>query len=295
MDVLARKRFSQITPIRRNGNFEETGMKAVKTMQLHSEKESVETIKRGFSNNRFFLRTQPIVPLNNTNNYNDFEVFLAVKNDSRHFDFTLEKVISILESNNETIIMDEFVIQETLIFLNKTDLGINGKPRFHINLSGKSLNNIDFMEKVLSLIKSGEIPPDRICFEVTETALIESFKPVANFIYVSQLYGCKFSLDDFGKGYSSFTYLMNLPFNSIKIDGCYIKEIQKNHTARSIIKSLAYLAKDLNLSTVAECIEDVHQYEIVKSLGIDYGQGRYFEAPSTLKFNNECRLATHTI
>lgn len=247
--------------------------------------ELIKTIEFSFQSSQFTLNCQPIVPLKEVheNDYYEYEVLLAIKDkNSMLTDATgisvyapLNVVIKTLEDNEMSEIMDEFVIKNVIEHICSMPVLIRPSI-FHINLSGASLNNELFMSRVLSSIRKLRNNNGKLSFEVTETACINSLDLVSNFITEAQSYGCEFSLDDFGKGYSSFNYLINIPVDRIKIDGYYVKKMQKNKKAMAIVKSLVYLAKELNIKTVAECIEDKTEHEIVKFIGVDYGQGWFF-------------------
>jgi EAL domain-containing protein (putative c-di-GMP-specific phosphodiesterase class I) len=250
--------------------------------------EFIEIIEFGFQSKQFTLNCQPIVPLKevHNNDYYEYEVLLATKDkdsvltDARGHSISasLNVIIKTLEDNGMSEVMDEFVIKNVIEHISSMPVLIRPSI-FHINLSGASLNNELFMSRVLSSIRTLRNNNGRLSFELTETACINSLELVSNFITEAQSYGCEFSLDDFGKGYSSFHYLINVPVDRIKIDGYYIKKMQKNTKAMAIVKSLVYLARELNLKTVAECIEDKTEYEIVKFIGVDYGQGWFFPNP----------------
>lgn len=253
--------------------------------------ELIKFIEFGFKSNQFILKSQPIVSLKQSLKYHDYEIFITTKNDflvgedGLSAKLPLGLIIEALEENEKSMIMDAFVIKNVIKLINTMPESLIKPSMFHVNLSGNSLNNELFMTRVLSWIERQKNKKNKLSFELTETARIriDSLKSVADFMLKVQSFGCEFSLGDFGKGHSPFKYLIKLPINKIKIDGCYIQKMLDSKKSMGIVKSLVYLAKELNIKTVAECIENKAQYKIIKSLGVDYGQGWYFSKPSYLE------------
>lgn len=152
-----------------------------------------------------------------------------------------------------------------------------------INLSSKTImSNVNFQE-IENLLNSFNIDYSHITLEVTETAIISDIELAISRLVTLKSYGLKLALDDFGTGYSSLTHLKRLPIDIIKLDRTFIKAIEENDTDTFIIKSILYLALDLNYDVVAEGIETKEQYQFLQNNNCKYGQGFLMAKPLTIK------------
>lgn len=153
---------------------------------------------------------------------------------------------------------------------------------YAINLSGQSLGDARFYEKIIALIMSAELVQTGavICFEITETAAITNIQTAVHFIDKLRQVGCLFALDDFGSGLSSFAYLKQLPVDYLKIDGMFVRDAASNHVNMEIVNSINGIGQALGLQTVAEFVEDEATFEIMQELGVDYVQGYQIGKPA---------------
>ncbi|MDH5544186.1 MAG: EAL domain-containing protein [Gammaproteobacteria bacterium] len=151
-----------------------------------------------------------------------------------------------------------------------------------INLSGQSLSQNKFLEFVVNELDRFQIEPERICFEITETAAIANWPLVTRFISVLRGMGCKFALDDFGSGMSSFTYLRNFNVDFLKIDGSFVRNIANDNINREVVKAINSLGKTMNIKTIAEYVESDEIRSILEEIGIDYMQGYSIHMPEPL-------------
>ena len=154
-----------------------------------------------------------------------------------------------------------------------------GLPRFAINLSGMSLGDPAFADFVLGQFEESATPPGAVCFEITETAAISNLTRAARFIARFRGLGCRFALDDFGSGLSSFAYLKALPVDYLKIDGSYIRGIATDRVDHAVVEAIQRLGEALGAKTVAECVEDAQTLERVRAMGIDFGHGYAIHRP----------------
>lgn len=144
---------------------------------------------------------------------------------------------------------------------------------YAVNLSGASVNDecfINFVEEQFSLY---HIPPQMICFEITETLAIANLSKAAQFIRQLKTLGCSFSLDDFGSGMSSFAYLKNLPVDYLKIDGTFVRDIVQNPVTCEIVEAINRIGHAIGMQTVAEFVENDDILMKLRILGVDYAQG----------------------
>ena len=124
--------------------------------------------------------------------------------------------------------------------------------------------------------------PERVCFEITETAAIRNLKAAHELMGSMRDIGCEFALDDFGSGLSSFTYLKSLPVDYLKIDGSFVRDIESDLSDRAMVEAIHSVADTLKLGTVAEYVESEGCLQALKEIGIDYAQGFALGRPSPL-------------
>jgi diguanylate cyclase (GGDEF)-like protein len=153
---------------------------------------------------------------------------------------------------------------------------------YAINLSGASLNSDTFLAFVIDQLETHRIPPAAICFEITETAAIANLTQALHFMHELRKRGCRFSLDDFGTGVSSFGYLKNLPVDYLKIDGSLVKDIVSDPIDRAMVDAINRIGQVMGLRTVAEFVENDEILKCLKELGVDYAQGFGISPPKPL-------------
>ncbi|HEX8403456.1 MAG TPA: EAL domain-containing protein [Duganella sp.] len=148
-----------------------------------------------------------------------------------------------------------------------------GPAQYSVNLSGTSLGDENLHDYILAQFAEHNIDPTQICFEITETAVIANLIKAQEFMVRLKALGCRFSLDDFGSGLSSFAYLKALPVDFLKIDGVFIRDIADNAVNRAMVKAINDVGHVMGISTVAEYVEDDTTLAVVRELGVDYAQG----------------------
>jgi EAL domain-containing protein (putative c-di-GMP-specific phosphodiesterase class I) len=158
---------------------------------------------------------------------------------------------------------------------------------YAINLSGASLNDEQFIDFVHEQFALHQVPPQVICFEITETVAIANLSKAIQLMQELKQLGCRFALDDFGSGMSSFAYLKSLPVDYLKIDGNFIKDILEDPTDLAMTEAINQVGHIMGLQTIAEFVENDRIFEVIKALGVDYAQGygiaypRPFTSPLT--------------
>ena len=155
--------------------------------------------------------------------------------------------------------------------------------RCALNLSGASLGDEALLPYVKEQLALHRLPPDVFCFEITETAAISNFSAALNLIRELRAMGCRFALDDFGSGLSSFSYLKNLPVDYLKIDGSFVRDLQHDPFNRTLVSNINEIGHLLGKQTVAECAEDAETIAILAELGVDYAQGFGVAPPQPLE------------
>ena len=143
--------------------------------------------------------------------------------------------------------------------------------------------NLATTQAIYECFGKGDIPGHKIIFEITETAAIEGFSQAQHFIRQIRRFGCKFTLDDFGVGYCSFTYLKNLKVDYLKIDGSFVKEIAASGIDESLVRSMRETSSFLGIKTIAEFVENAETLAKLDEIGVDYAQGYFFGRPIPLE------------
>jgi EAL domain-containing protein (putative c-di-GMP-specific phosphodiesterase class I) len=152
-------------------------------------------------------------------------------------------------------------------------------PRFGINLSGMSLGDAAFADFVQEQFEATGTLARSVCFEITETAAISNLSRAASFIRRFRDLGCRFALDDFGSGLSSFEYLKALPVDYLKIDGAFVRGVAHDRIDHAVVDAIRRLADAAGARTIAECVETPSILEQIRGLGIDFGQGHAIHVP----------------
>jgi EAL domain-containing protein (putative c-di-GMP-specific phosphodiesterase class I) len=179
--------------------------------------------------------------------------------------------------------VDRWVIGETLGRLAPHIQLLADAPMvFTVNLSGQSLGEPQFIDELIAKIQGSGINPAVLCFELTESEAIANLDRAEEMMQRLRTLGCSVALDDFGTGLSSLAYLRKLPVNMLKIDGSFVRDVLKDPRAESMVQAIAQLARSMQLTTVAECVETDEIRLRVARLGVDYGQGFAIARPEPL-------------
>ena len=152
-----------------------------------------------------------------------------------------------------------------------------------INLSGDFIAKSNASELITQYVSKYNVTPSQICFEITETSAISNLQTTEEFISSLKSLGFKFALDDFGTGTSSYEYLKNLSVDYVKIDGMFVRDIDKDSISQKMVESIAGIAQAKGIKVIAECVETVESLNILKKLNIDYYQGYFNHYPESLK------------
>jgi diguanylate cyclase (GGDEF)-like protein/PAS domain S-box-containing protein len=151
-----------------------------------------------------------------------------------------------------------------------------------LNLSGQTLGDPSFLEFVVDCLDRTGVAPEQLCFEVTENAVITNIEHARRFIGVLHGMGCRFALDDFGRGLSSFGNLKHLALDYLKIDGSFIRNLASDNVNQAMVTAMIKMARSLNFQVVAEQVEDPAALEAVRRMGVDFVQGYEIGRPQPL-------------
>ena len=178
--------------------------------------------------------------------------------------------------------IDRWVLQRACELVRAGRLRADARHLVAINISAQSLCDEGFLAHARETVLASGIDPRTLCFEITETAAIANLRLATGFIAALKALGCRFALDDFGSGLSSFGYLKNLPVDFLKLDGAFVRDIAHDATDRAMVGAIAAVGRAMNIPTIAEWVEDETVCAEVQRLGIDYAQGFGIEKPRLL-------------
>ena len=232
--------------------------------------------------NRLKLRCQKIIPLGKSSQEGcHYEILLCMFSEQGK-SISIQEFVQAAEWSNRITDIDRWVVTNSLQWIEEHYSALSGIESFSINLSGRSLSNKDFIEFIISAMERISIPTSLICFEITETIGVESLSDSADFINSIKKTGCRFSLDDFGSGMSSYAYLKNLPVDYLKIDGVFVKDMKNVESDFAVVKSICEIAHFMDKRVVAEYVEDAQTLSLLTDIGVDYAQGYYVSQPVLL-------------
>ena len=249
----------------------------------HEEMKWVSRITRAVEDDRLELFFQPIIGIGEMQGKQrgHYELLLRMRDEDGKL-VSPDQFIPSAERYNLMSTLDRWVIHEALSQL--ADRSNEGEARYTIaiNLSGTSLSEDRFLDFVIDELEKQQLPHGAICFEITETAAISNLSRVVHFMKTLKELGCKFSLDDFGSGLSSFTYLKNLPVDYLKIDGQFIRNVAEDSVDESMVKAIREVGHAMGIETIAERVETKQVLEKLGSLGVEFAQGYYIARPASV-------------
>ena len=249
--------------------------------RYQKELDWVTEINQAHTEERFLLYYQPLRPLSSPNDGYYYEVLLRLKNP----DGNIIKPTAFLptaERFEMNVKIDKWVLTNTFKWLQENPEHLANLKRCSINLNCHSLTDRDFKLFVLNAFDRYEIPYHKICFEVIESVAIIKMEDTVGFMQTFNELGCSFALDDFGSGFSSYSYLKHLPVDIVKIDGAFIKDMLTDPVDAAMVASIKDVAKAMGMQTVAEFVESDATMAQLGKIGIDYAKGFGVAHPTPL-------------
>ncbi len=239
----------------------------------------VSDIQQALDNDAFELLAQPIVSLGEQPGPPRFEILLRM-HDANGERVASQAFFSAAERYQLMPQIDRWVVCATLSCLAEVreQLADSGAV-FAVNLSGQSLGDDDIRRFIEDEIDASGIAPGSLSFEVTESAAVANHRKAQAFIDSLRERGCRFSLDDFGAGLSSFAYLKSFRVDTLKIDGSFIRDLTGNRISESMVAAITQVARVMELDTVAEFVEDQDTIVLLRKLGVDFAQGHALGRP----------------
>jgi diguanylate cyclase (GGDEF)-like protein/PAS domain S-box-containing protein len=254
----------------------------VELARRHGEMRWVTRIQTALEENRFELARQPIVPLSGSAGKNThYELLLRMRDEDGNVVLP-EAFLPAAERYDLSVKLDRWVVREAFLQLTRDPGQLEKLFLCSINLSGVSLADEDFLIFVTTEFAATGVPPSKVCFEITETAAIANLEGAMRFIEVLRRLGCRFALDDFGSGLSSFAYLKSLPVDFLKIDGVFVKDIVDDAIDRELVRAINEIGHVMGKRTIAEFVESKEILAALAEIGVDYAQGFELGRPKLL-------------
>lgn len=249
----------------------------------HGEMTWVTKIQEALNNDRFCLMAQPISAIKQSEaGSTHFEILVRMLDENNEI-ISPEKFLPAAERYNLSPEIDRWVVINTFKWFSENKEQLETLDLCSINLSGNTLSDDSFSEFLLQQFKHYKIPSEKICFEITETAAISNLDVAQRFIHsFSNELRCKFSLDDFGTGLSSFAYLKSMPVDFIKIDGQFVRDIINDPIDMAMVRSINEIGQIMGKKTIAEFVENEQILKQLTLIGIDYVQGYHISKPVPL-------------
>lgn len=244
--------------------------------RIQQQMELVSTLQDALRDNRFQLYSQPICSLLHSRGEN-FELLLRLEESPGKLIMPSD-FIPVAERYGMMQEVDRWVIHNALSNY-ANNYGYSSGVTYSVNLSGNSLNDETLLEWILGEFNQSKVAPESLCFEITETAAISNLNRASELIRELKQRGCRFALDDFGSGHSSFAYIKYLPVDYLKIDGGFVREMGQDETAGAMVAAINEMGHVLGIKTVAEHVESNETLKVLRGIAVDYVQGFVLSEP----------------
>ncbi|HUL14043.1 MAG TPA: EAL domain-containing protein [Methylococcaceae bacterium] len=251
------------------------------TRQL--DMEWTHRIQRAIRENRLQLYRQRIESISGDDDGGDhYELLLRLQDEAGRL-VSYGEFAAAVERYNLATRLDEWVIATAFHWLTVQPERLGTLGLCCINLSGISIGKPEFLDFIIAGFKETGLPPDKICFEITETAAIGNLSRATDFIDALRRLGCRFALDDFGTGVSSLAYLKNFPVDYLKIDGTFVRDIADDPIDLAVVESINTIGHVMGKKTVAEYVHREDVLTKLREIGVDYVQGFHIGRPEPLQ------------
>lgn len=249
------------------------------SIKRRQEMSWVNTINEAITANRLKFHGQLVSPTSG----NDWrcELLLRLEDEDGKL-HTASAFMEAAERYHVARTIDRWVVSNALEQISSLGSPFERIRTWHINLSGQSVDCINVLPELLEQIKAQDIEPEKLCFEITESAAIHSLEEARDFFTALRDLGCQVALDDFGIGLSTFNYLKQLPVDLVKIDGSFVRELGHSELDHAMVRSIQEVARIAGKRTVAESVESMELILRLKQIGIDYLQGHAIHNPEPL-------------
>ncbi len=270
-DSLAVARSACETAIKNN---EQSVLYEQNSAELHMQLDQLQFFEQLNQGNTrgLYLQMQPIISLKEPGASYHAEVLLRFRNNDNGA-LPTEPLINAAAQNGSITTIDKWVFHTTLNWFSQHYDELEHIHCLNLNLSAVSLNDSKFIHELIELLEQHPMVLSKLCIEITESVALHDLAYTRNLMHTLQNMGIKIALDDFGAGYTSFSYLRELPANALKIDGSLIKDMLRTQSNIAIVRTIVELAQNLGMVSIAEWVEDIDTLLALKELGVDYVQG----------------------
>jgi diguanylate cyclase (GGDEF)-like protein len=245
----------------------------------HRAQTTSARIRDALTHNRLSLATQPIRSLA-SGGIERYELFLRMTGDDGEL-LPASSFIEAAERSGMVQELDRWVVARALELIAERERA--GSPvSLHMNLSGASLTDLSVLEFIERRLDEGEADPARCTFEITQTARVEDYDTAGAFADRLCEFGCEVAIDDYGAGFGPFAYLKKVPFDVIKIDGTFVREMSRNDADQLVVEAIVRIARGLGKRTIAEFVEDEDTTKMLREYGVDMAQGFHLGRPVDL-------------
>ncbi len=242
----------------------------------------LQRLQSALKDNRFHLYHQVIVPAHGEDGGGPAMEVLVRLEDETGKELMPADFMRAAERYRLMGLVDRWVVQTTLAALGRGAIAVPANRSVAINISGQTLGDVQFLEFVVECFDSTGAAPAQVCFEITESAVIANLDHARRFVGVLHGMGCEFALDDFGSGIGSFSNLKNLPLDYLKIDGSFMRNLERDTVNQAMVTAMIKLARTLNFKVIAEQVEDSAAEDAARKMGVDYLQGYAIGRPQPL-------------
>jgi diguanylate cyclase (GGDEF)-like protein len=242
-----------------------------------------ERIINALDNGRFVLHYQAVRNIQ-TNRIAHYELLIRMLDDEHPDRLIMPgNFIPVAEKSGKIMLIDQWVVRQAVQLLAEhPDI-----PALAVNISGRSLDEPTLAHDIANLIERHRIDPSRLIIELTETAAVSDIADAQRFIELMHRTGCRVYLDDFGAGFSTFSYLKHINADALKFDGQFIINLSNDHANQIFVKSMVTIARGLGKKTVAEFVEDADTLQLLKEFGVDMAQGYHVHKPSATRIRDD--------
>jgi len=252
--------------------------------ERHGQMHWAGRITKALQKHRMVLFMQPVEFIQSSRSGTEHCEILLRMRDEQGIMIRPDSFIPAAERYNLMPAIDRWVVRQVFEYMSVICCSRKDKV-VAINLSGTSLVDEGLLEYILDMAEKHHTDLNRICFEITETAAISNLAKAGQFIQALKARGCRFSLDDFGSGLSSFTYLKNLPVDYIKIDGSFVVDMINDPIDRAMVDAIVRVGHVMKVQVIAEWVENEETLNLLKEMGVDYGQGYHLGVPKEVALN----------
>jgi len=234
-------------------------------------------IRDALTQDRLRLATQPIRSLA-SGGIERYELLLRMTSDDGEL-LPASSFIEAAERSGMVQELDRWVVARALELIAERERA--GAPvSLHMNISGASVTDLSVLEYIERRLDEGDADPARCTFEITQSARVDDFETAAGFADRLTEFGCEVAIDDYGAGYGPFAYLKKVPFDVIKIDGTFVRDMSRNDADQLVVQAIVQIARGLGKQTIAEFVEDEGTRTMLRDYGVDMAQGYHLGRPT---------------